>query len=136
MDPSRNLLTREFLPLLESLPFVITIQGKCEIVHAERVDVQSNRLLGPESFGDERYFVHELLMEGTWQDQILLGTQVNLLSLSKGRYPGHEKDLESLLTLPVFCGHMVFTPTVTFAGHTFLDPGAYKTGRLTLRQIA
>lgn len=116
----------EFLPLLETLPFVIKMPGKWELVHAERVDAVTPMLITEDC---PPHFIVGFGSDGTWQDHLLWGRS---LAQSR-RLTSMKSELRALLPVEqVYCGHTIVPKPTRFAGHNFLDTGAYKTGRLTV----
>lgn len=123
----------EFLPLLESLPFVIEVEDQFEIVHAELLDFLHN----PEEpqamyLGVADHFVAGFGNIGTWQDHLLWGRSIRLHMQTVEDRPS----FSDALSLPVYCGHTICRKPMEYAGHRFLDTGAYCTGVLTMVESA
>lgn len=122
----------EHLPLLETLPFILEVEGQFQMVHAEMLDAMSGEV-APDSREDamaDHHFICGFDAYGDWLDHLLWGRSIRW----KHRINQPLNPL-SAPDLPTYCGHTIFKEVQTLAGHTFLDLGAYATGKLTVMEV-
>lgn len=120
----------DHLPLLEKLPFILEVEGQFQVVHAEALDTLRDNHLAPDSREAalaDRHYVRGFEDTGDWLDHLLWGRSIHWAVRQ-------EVALDDLPTpdLPVYCGHTIVPGVQTHAGHTFLDIGAYRSGRLAM----
>lgn len=147
----------DHLPLLESLPFIIEVEGQFQVVHAETVDLYGSGGEAPETMdaAASREALHFILGyngEGDWVDHLLWGRNIQiavraaahsdakLAELGKRMLQNTQNGLADGRSfrreaLPVYCGHTIVPEVACHAGHTFVDTGAYDTGNLTVLEI-
>ncbi|WP_414039414.1 metallophosphoesterase [Acidithiobacillus sp. M4-SHS-6] len=132
------------LAWLETLPFIIEVQRRFQIVHAELINAAIPRNVAPETENSalsDIHYIEGFGMAGDWRDHCLWGRSLPRMMYRNKRRDRRQhsadtrkkwRETVNMLELPVYCGHTILPESVTFMGHTFLDTGAYRTGKLTL----
>ncbi|WP_414041500.1 metallophosphoesterase [Acidithiobacillus sp. M4-SHS-6] len=148
----------DHLPLLESLPFILEVDGQFQVVHAETVDLYGSGEEAPQTMDaaacrEAFHFILGYDGEGDWLDHLLWGRNIQiavraavhsdaeLAKLGKRMLQNAQersfrrKALRRVQALPVYCGHTIVPEVACHAGHIFVDTGAYDTGNLTVLEI-